>query len=110
MISPDTTEFSKYNRNFLGSGKTFDQYFYDKKKEESRLGGPMTAQPAMRTKAETSAEEKNRITNYESSVATKSIPSSRENAQLTSDFAQQFATPPIDWQMIGQRLSQLRKA
>jgi hypothetical protein len=63
------------NRNVLGSNKSYRQYFYDKAREESRLGGPVTPLPAGQSRAETKEQFMGRKLAREEDVVTKELPS-----------------------------------
>lgn len=105
MGAPANPFLAKTNENFLNSGKTMDQYFMDKKREENRLGGSMTNDPAAQSKGETKEEYLKRKALYESNVVTAEIPRIPDiGAQLGANYVPDRFN--LDWRDIAKRFAQ----
>lgn len=105
MGAPANPYLSKTNRNFLNSGKTMDQYFMDKKREESRLGGSMTSDPQPQSRGETKEEYAKRKALYESNVVTAEIPRIPDvGAQLGANYVPDRFN--LDWRDIAKKFAQ----
>lgn len=105
MAAPENPYLSKTNQNFLNSGKTMDQYFMDKKREESRLGGSMTNDPQPQSKGETKEEYLKRKALYEANVVTAEIPRIPDiGAQLGANYVPDRFN--LDWRDIAKRFAQ----
>lgn len=105
MAAPENPYLAKVNRNFLNSGKTMDQYFSDKVREEARIGGPMTAQPMPQSKGETKEQAQARKALYESNVVTAEIPRIPDvGAQLGANYVPDRFN--LDWRDIAKKFAQ----